>query len=89
MASNAYGYVIKGEVTGYKHGWIPMSPAHVVVKTRNDMIQIPVDQRQVKFIQKEYPVGDTVELEYDGCWHIRSRLAPAECSIQNFLYNTY
>lgn len=66
-----------------------MSPSHMVVKTRGDMIRIPVDQRQVKFIQKEYPVGDTVELEYDGCWHIMSRLAPEESKIQNFLYNTY
>lgn len=89
MACNAYGSIIKGEVAGYKHGWIPMSPAHMVVKTSGDMIKIPVDQRQVKFIQKEYPVGDTVELEYDGCWHIMSRLAPEESKIQNFLYNTY
>ena len=89
MACNAYGSIVKGEVAGYTRGWIPMSPAHLVVKAGREMIKIPVDQRQVRFIQKEYPVGDSIELEYDGCWHIVSHEVHEECSVQNFLYNIY
>ncbi len=89
MACNAYGSIVKGEVAGYKRGWTPLSPAHLVVKAGGDILRIPVDQRQVRFIQKEYPVGDTVELEYDGNWHIISRIAPEESKICNFLYNIY
>jgi len=40
---------------------------------RDRTISIPIDIRQKRFIEKEYPVGSEVELFYDGSWHINSK----------------
>lgn len=89
MANSVYESVIRGEVAGYVRGWIPLSMAHMVVKINRDVVKIPVDQRQVQFIQKEYPIGNMVDLEFNGCWHIRSRIMPEENGLSRFLYDTY
>lgn len=79
-----------GEVAGYTFGWNPLNlMAHVVVKVGRDKIRIPVDQRQAKYIKKEYPVGDVVELEYDRGWRIKSHAAPDEHDIGKLLNSVY
>lgn len=47
--------------------------AEVVVMVKDKTINIPIDARQKRFVEKEYPVGSEVELLYDGDWHINSK----------------
>lgn len=47
--------------------------ADVVVMVKDKTISIPIDVRQKRFVEKEYPVGSEVELFYDGNWHINSK----------------
>ncbi|HTY89826.1 MAG TPA: hypothetical protein VMC84_01485 [Methanocella sp.] len=90
MVHKVHWGVIHGRVAGYATGWISISSlAHIVVKVGHDTIRIPIDQRQIKFIQKEHPVGDIVELEYNGGWHILSRATPMDNDIITMLNNIY
>jgi hypothetical protein len=73
---------IYGEIVGYRPKLNPASViSYVIVKVGNRNINIQVDSRQSKFIQKEYPVGSTVELKFDGHWHIISQESPPDCDI--------
>jgi hypothetical protein len=43
------------------------------VKIDGEIKDVPIDRRQIRFVEKEYRIGDKVNLYYDGIWHIRSR----------------
>jgi hypothetical protein len=81
---------IYGKVIGYTR---PLNPftmmARAIIKINNRVIRIPVDYRQVKFIEREYPVGSIVVLEYDGSWCIRSQMAPSEFNIDGLSGSVY
>lgn len=47
--------------------------ADVIVMVKDKTVTIPIDVRQRRFVEKEYPVGSKVELFYDGNWHINSK----------------
>ena len=91
MVKKVRAKFILGEVAGYAFGWNPWKlSANVIVKVGKDKIRIPVDQRQVKFIKKEYPVGGMVDLYiHHGKWHIKSHPAPIECDIDQLLKSVY
>ena len=91
MVKKVLAKVILGEVAGYAFGWNPLKlSAQVIVKVGKDKIRIPVDQRQVKFIKKEYPVGGVVDIYiHNGNWGIKSHPAPLEYDIDQFLKSVY
>jgi hypothetical protein len=64
-----------GKVTGYSSSWNPLShESYVVIKVSDENIVVPIDMRQQKFIQKEYPLGSRVAVGfYGGAWHIGSK----------------
>lgn len=53
------------------------------------MIRVPVDNRQVKFIEKEHPVGSIVELEFDSGWRIRSQMAAIDNDMADMAQDIY
>ncbi len=81
---------IFGQVTGYASGWNPLShKAYMVVNVGGETLHVPVDHRQIRFMELEHPVGGTVELDYDQGWHIKSREAPAEFDLVRLLEHVY
>ncbi len=79
-----------GELVGYRPRLHPLTMlAHVLVKVNNKIIKIPIDYRQVHFVQKEYPIGSNVELEFNGQWKIRSRQAPIDQDINNVVSDAF
>ncbi len=66
--------VVNGVLKGFKMNWNPLiTQAYMQVKVNGEIMDVPIDRRQIRFIEKEYRVGDSVNLYYDGAWHIRSR----------------
>lgn len=65
-----------GILIGYTSRWNPFTTkVNILVKVGDKTMKIPIDYRQQKFIQKEYPVGSKVELEgNENIWHIKSQL---------------
>jgi hypothetical protein len=65
-----------GKIIGYSKSWNPLShESYVVIKVNNNKLVVPIDTRQQKFVQKEYPSGSQVAVGfYGGMWHIGSRL---------------
>ena len=81
---------IYGEIVGYRSKLNPVSAiSYVTVKVGNRNINIRVDRRQSKFIQREYPVGSTVELKFDGHWHIISQESPPDCDISAMVPDSF
>jgi hypothetical protein len=79
-----------GEVVGYIPWLNPFSMmARMVVRINDKTVRIPIDHRQVKFIEKEYPAGSMVMLEFDGCWRIRSHMAPVEFTMDGMSESVY
>ncbi len=69
LASRVNGVLLK-----YSQSRNPFKrEADVVVMVKDKTVTIPIDVRQRRFVEKEYPVGSEVELFYDGNWHINSR----------------
>ncbi len=64
-----------GKVIGYSKSWNPLShDSYVIIKVNNDKITVPIDTRQQKFVQKEYPPGSQIAVGfYGGAWHIGSK----------------
>ncbi len=66
--------VVTGVLKGFKKNWNPFAnQAHMQVKVGARVVEVPIDRRQIPFVEKEYGVGDMVELYYEGGWHFRSR----------------
>jgi hypothetical protein len=79
-----------GEVISYTEGWNPFSMKTILhAKIPGRVIHIPIDHRQKKFVQKEYPVGSAIELEFNGWWNIRSRPAPPEYDLAHMAGGIY
>jgi hypothetical protein len=74
FVSSSTGAVI-GKVIGYRTSWNPLAhESYVIVKANDDKIVVPIDMRQQKFVQKEYPVGSQVAVGFYGdAWHIGSK----------------
>ncbi len=65
---------VNGVLVKYSQSRNPFKrEADVIVMVRDRTISIPIDVRQKRFVEKEYPVGSEVELSYDGSWHINSK----------------
>jgi hypothetical protein len=45
----------------------------VIVNIGGKARKISIDDRQIKFLQKEYPPGSMVTVAFDGAWYIKSR----------------
>ncbi len=68
-----------GILTGITSRWNPLSrTVHMLVKVNGNTIRVPIDHRQVKYMQKEHNIGSEVELHfYEGGWHVVSRIQPS------------
>ncbi len=64
-----------GEVVGYSNRLnIFSARVNILVKVDNEVIKVPIDYRQKKFIQIESPEGSKVAIGFfDGEWHIGSK----------------
>jgi hypothetical protein len=64
-----------GEVIGYSSRPNFLSARiNVLVKVDGEIVKIPIDYRQKKFIQSESPEGSKVAIGFfDGEWHIGSK----------------
>ncbi len=67
---------IIGKLVGYTKRWNPFnSQVFAVVKIdEQDVINVPIDYRQQKFIQMEHPVNSLVSIFFcEGKWQITSK----------------
>ena len=56
-----------GLVIGYKTSWNIFShDAFVVVNIKDTKVNVRIDSRQLKYVEKEYPAGSKVFLRLDG-----------------------
>ena len=64
-----------GKVVGYRTSWNPLAhESFVIINVEDRKVAVPIDMRQQKFVQKEYPVGSHVAVGfYGGEWHIGSK----------------
>ncbi len=63
-----------GTIKGIKKHWNPLvNDAHILVDIDGTMIKVPIDRRQIPFLEKEYKVGGKVDVYFDGVWCIKSR----------------
>jgi hypothetical protein len=83
MFTKNAGNKASGTLAGFTSRWNPLARrVYVLIKINNKTIKVPIDHRQLKFIQNEYAVGSNVELQfYDGDWHVMSRTQP-QCELQ-------
>jgi hypothetical protein len=67
-----------GILVGYTSRWNPFTTkVNVLINVNGKVMKIPIDYRQLKFVQKEYAVGSKVEIEsYEGNWRIKSEPEP-------------
>jgi len=72
--NNDHPAVATGIFKGIKTHWNPLvNDAYILVDVGGTMIKVPLDRRQLPFLEKEYAVGDTMEIYFDGVWHVKSR----------------
>ncbi|HEY3422192.1 MAG TPA: hypothetical protein VGK13_03460 [Methanocellaceae archaeon] len=69
-----------GEIVGYSSRLNFFSATiNVLVKVDGEVIKVPIDYRQKKFIQCESPEGSKVAIGFfEGQWHIGSKPAASE-----------
>lgn len=66
--------VATGIFKGIKKHWNPLvNDANILVNVEGTLIKVPIDRRQVPFLEKEYKIGATIEIYFDGVWRIKSR----------------
>lgn len=66
--------VATGVLKGYKKHWNPLvNEAFIQIDIGSTRISVPIDRRQIQFLEKEYSIGDNIDVYHDGTWHIRSR----------------
>jgi len=63
-----------GKVLRYSRGLnIFSSKAVAMVDVEGQIIRVPVDVRQLEFLQRGYPPGNDIAMAfYDGKWHLIS-----------------
>lgn len=68
-----------GVLAGFTGRWNPLTTiVYMLVKVNDKTIKVPIDHRQVRFIQKEYDIGGKIELQfYGGDWHVMSQIQPS------------
>jgi hypothetical protein len=63
-----------GEMIGYTSRWnIFSNSIKAIVNIEGKARKIPIDNRQIKFLQKEYPPGSMVTVGFNGTWYIKSQ----------------
>jgi hypothetical protein len=74
VASETSENVAVGEIIGYGRVFNPFNKkSRVIVKANERIIRVPVDYRQIKYIENEHRIGDKVAVGfYGGEWHIGS-----------------
>jgi hypothetical protein len=71
--------VATGVLVGYRRSNPFSTKAKAFVKTDDKTIEIVMDNRQVVYFQKEYPVGSNVSLRLvDDAWQIESRVSTSD-----------
>jgi hypothetical protein len=80
MSENKSRGHIMGRLVGFTRRWNPFSTeVFVLVEVDSKVINVPIDYRQQKYIQKEHPIDSRIPLTfYDGRWHVNSRLITAD-----------
>lgn len=69
--------VYTGDLLGYSNRWNFFSNIiNVVVRINGKSVKVPIDYRQRKFLQYEYPPGSKVDVGFNGQWYIKSRPVP-------------
>jgi len=90
MVYKSADMITLGEIARYPKRLLSLSRiTHIAVRVGQEIVDVPVDNRQVRFIEKEHPVGSIVELEYDSVWRIRSNNAPPENDITALARDIY
>ncbi|HTY92172.1 MAG TPA: hypothetical protein VMC84_13435 [Methanocella sp.] len=66
---------VTGQVIGYKSSWNILShDAFAVIRVNDAKINVQIDNRQIKYVEKEYPRGSYVRLQLNGSkWQIVSK----------------
>ena len=74
IMTNTNEIVYTGELLGYT-GRLNFFSHNVsaIVKIDGKSRKIPIDNRQRRFIQKEYPPGSMVDIGFNGTWYIKSQ----------------
>jgi len=74
LSDGTTGKVAVGEIVGYKRPLIPIGKnVKVLIRVDGDIVTVPVDYRQLRFIQDKYTAGRKVAVGfYGGEWHIGS-----------------
>lgn len=85
------GKVVTGVLKGFKKNWNPFAnQAYMQVRVGGRIMEVAIDRRQIQFVEKEYRVGDTVDLYYDGEWHFKSRIIdlnePTSLSVEKSVF---
>jgi hypothetical protein len=63
-----------GKLKGFKINWNPFNKdAYMQVDVEGTIFNVPIDRRQIRFILKEYQVGENMVIRYNGTWHYTSR----------------
>ncbi len=66
--------IATGLLRGFRKNWNPLvKNAFMEVEVDGRMLYVPIDIRQIRFVEKEFQVGDEVNLYNDGEWHFKSR----------------
>jgi hypothetical protein len=72
MKTNEKVYI--GELIGYTSRLNFFSQnVSAIVKIEGKTRKIPFDNKQIEFVQKEYPAGSKVNVGYNGKWYIISQ----------------
>jgi hypothetical protein len=76
---------IIGKLVGFTKRWNPFNnDIYVLVEVNNNIMNIPIDFRQKKFILMEHSIDSRIPLVYsDGKWHIHSRQISTEFKMFN------
>lgn len=80
MSEPMSGRQIIGKLVGFTSRWNPLNTdIFVQVKVDKEMINIPIDFRQRKFIEMEHPLNSYVLLMFrEGNWQIVSNMAKVD-----------
>jgi hypothetical protein len=77
------GATIIGKLTGFSKRWNPFSTeGFAMVEVDSKVINVPIDYRQIRLIQKEHPVDSMVPLAFnEGRWEIVSEMDTSDSKL--------
>lgn len=75
MSENMIVQPIIGKLIRFTNRWNPFdNEVFAIVKVDMQVINVPIDYRQQKYIQKEHPINSLVPIVFsDGKWQITSK----------------